>query len=231
MSNLIIKILKKSEINLIKDLQCVVTNTLESQELFAPSPDELIASSVDYPNGIAGVFYEGKLIAYSLFYIPGKSPDNLGRDIGIPENELDRVVHFEESCVHPDYRGKKLLSVLMSFLTQRAIKQHNIKHICATVSPYNYPSLKAVFQSSGMLARKLVTKYGGMKRYILHRNLELFPIPENKGIRVLNKDLDLQQKLFSQGYIAYNAMKKDKSFNEKTFYILFDRFQWVTSQV
>jgi len=231
MTNLTIRILKKPELNLVKNLQQIVTANLENQELLAPSPDDLITSSINYPNSIAGIFCEGRLIAYSLFYIPGKSPDNLGHDIGIPENELDRVVHFEESCVHPDYRGKKLLSVLMSFLTQIAIKQHNIKHICATVSPYNYPSLKAVFQSSGMLARKLVTKYGGRKRYIFHRNLELFPVPENKKVKVLSKDLDLQQKLFNQGYVAYNVVKGDKNSTEKIFHILFDKFQWVTSQV
>ncbi len=219
-----IRMLNKNEIKSVRKLQADVIEDQKSSELFVPSPDDLLVASLEPPSGIAGIFHQDKLVAYSLFFLPPHDwNDNLGRDVGVSDNELTQVVHLEETVVHPEYRGRNLLHVILSFLTYRAITQ-NISHICATVSPFNYASLKSVFRATGMLGKKLRRKYGGFLRYIFHRDLRVFQTFANNSTQyVPANNIKHQKRLLEQGYFAFDVRKKIDEDKKEEIFIVFGK--------
>jgi hypothetical protein len=81
-------------------------------------------------------------------------------------------------------------------------------HICATVSPYNYPSLNSFFKSGNVSIVALKQKYNGKLRYIVYRNLKKdLSIKPNTNIKQINTAITEQQDKIKRGYIGYKPKK------------------------
>jgi ribosomal protein S18 acetylase RimI-like enzyme len=192
--------------------ESALQDILNLQELIArglPSPEIFRLHDADYFKGlfksersVIGVIAEGSLIAYSLIYIPGKEGENLGRDVGLPEEELERLAHLQAAVVHPAYRGNGLQK-RMSAAHLRVIEGMGLEHVLCTVSPKNPFSLRNVF-SNGFVIRGLKPKFEGAWRYILYKNLLHATGFHCETVSIKGPDIEGQVDLLNRGYLGFD---------------------------
>jgi hypothetical protein len=119
-----------------------------------------------------GAYVADELIAFRALLVPPLDEEHLGRDLGLAEIELPKVIYQEISNVLPAYRGNGLQKTLSTLIMQELGRQkHPYRYICCTVAPFNIPSLKDKF-AQGMQIGALKEKYGGRQRYIFVKDLE-----------------------------------------------------------
>jgi len=213
------KFLNESHIEEILQLQDIVAHSLNDKELFVSDSRDFIMEQVLKPGrGKAiGIFVKNQLIAYRTVAFPGKTEWNLGRDLGIAEEELDKVAHLEATAVHPEYRGNRLQAKMLKH-TIILVEALGFHYILSTVSPYNYPSLKSVIGSELSIYSLNLREgiYGGKLRYLLFRDLkDMKKKRQPKSIvKVKNKNISLQMKLLEAGYIGDTIERHGNSMEE-----------------
>ena len=118
-------------------------------------------------NGLMiGAFVEERLIAFRALLVPAIDEEHLGRDIGLADEDLGKVIYQEVSNVLAEYRGNKLQRTLAILIMQELTKlESQFQYVCCTVAPINIPSLKDKFVQ-GMEVASLKEKYGGVLRYV-----------------------------------------------------------------
>ena len=143
-------------------------------EVYEELPDKDIYSCDDLENvkhylndagfGVVGINKDGRIISSLICQYPGTNDDNLGLDVGLSEEELLRVVHFESAVVHRDYRGQGLEGRMIAFAEERIDKErYNI--FFGTVSPDN-PASCHTAEKNGFEYLITKEKYGGLIRRI-----------------------------------------------------------------
>lgn len=164
-NDIVIKIATKEQANEIHKVMETVYDCLEDKTLF-------VCDDLDYVNnhieneGFAVIAQnkDSQIVGSFIFRYPKESEDNLGRDIGLNESELNKVVHMESVAVLPKYRGKGLQLAMLRF-AEELIDKTKYKYFIATVSPDNKWSYNS-FEKNGY---KLITtkeKYDGLMRRI-----------------------------------------------------------------
>jgi len=89
--------------------------------------------------------------------------------------DLEKAANIQFTFVHPDYRGNAFQMKLIKHLLH-IIKDLGYCHALCTVSPKNYHSLRNMFQN-GLLIKEIKTKYNGLLRYILFKNINISSHP------------------------------------------------------
>ncbi len=194
--------LDESALQGILNLQELIARYLPSPEIFRLHDADYFSTLFKSERSVIGVIADGNLIAYSLIFVPGKEGENLGRDVGLPEEELERVAHLQASVVHPAYRGNGLQK-RMGAAHLRVIKEMGFEHVLCTVSPKNPFSLRNIF-SNGFVIRGLKPKFEGAWRYIMYRNL-LHAIGFHcETVSTRGSDIEGQVDLLSRGYMGFD---------------------------
>lgn len=211
------RLIDERELEEVVKLQQVVYDKLPNKQvLYIDTYDEMLAD-MKLGAKIIGVFNEeDKVIAYRYVGFPGLDDKNLGNDIHLPKNELDRVVHLETTVVHPDYRGNGLQSLTLEQMIP-VVKELGYKHLLCTVSPQNYFSLFNIMKN-GLKIKALKKKYEdiekgkeGLWRFILHRNLEPVSLLNPRELlKTSIADLEKQKRLISEGFIGYWLFTESK---------------------
>lgn len=167
-----------------------------------------------------GVVAEGKLIAYNMIIFPKDDSENLGYDLNIPKDELDKVVHFDNTFVSKQYRGNKLIVAMQDVLLDY-IKKEPFLHLCITIAPNNYPSLKSVLNQRLGFIKGIKYKYNNKLRYVIYNNLRDEIILNNSTtLKIMNTDIDKQKELLDNGYYGYQV-EKIANDNIEEFLVLF----------
>jgi len=211
-------VLDKENIDEIMVLQNEVVSQLKNPDTFAMDSREFILNEVlDKNKGRAiGVYANNRLIAFRTVSFPGKSPSNMGAELGLPEDELDHVVHLEATVVHPEYRGNRLQAKMIKH-TFNIVYKLGYYHILCTVSPFNYPSLKNVMDA-GLVIKALGRRegpYEGKWRFLLHRDLRFTGTKEYRSsIEVENEKLHKQQEILSKGYEGF-LLSRNRYMNDE----------------
>ena len=109
---------------------------------------------------VAGVF---------IVVLPGMKEENLGRDIGLAQEELKKVAHMESVAILPSYRGNGLQYSMMQ-RGEADLKKMGYKYLMCTVHPDNYYSRNNVIRQ-GYEVVLTKEKYGGYIRDILLKKL------------------------------------------------------------
>ncbi len=165
-----IKVAVDEDAREIYDIMKEVYNKLKNKEIYVCDDLNYVKNQISN-NGFAVVAKnkDGKIIGSFIFRFPGNSKDNLGRDIGLEESEMCKVVHMESTVVLPEYRGNGLQLKMLKY-AENLIDKHNYKYFMATVSPDNPASYKS-FEKNGykLIIEKI--KYNGLKRRIYLKNL------------------------------------------------------------
>lgn len=196
------RFLDESALQDILNLQELIALGLPSPEIFRLHDEDYFRSLFKSERSVIGVIVDGSLIAYSLIYIPGKEGENLGRDVGLPEKELERVAHLQAAVVHPACRGNGLQK-RMGAAHLGVIEEMGFEHVLCTVSPKNPFSLRNVF-FNGFVIRGLKPKFEGAWRYIMYKNL-LHPASFHcETVSIRGSDIEGQVDLLSRGYLGFD---------------------------
>lgn len=207
----IITYLDEKHLPLVMRLQEVIVQKLSRPDLLQSFSYEFMKRHMGPQGVVLGVFVEKKLVAFRNLYFPDSwdAEWNLGKDLGLPEEELGKVANLQMVCVHPNFRGNSL-ALKMNRVSLGLLREKGTHHhICATVSPYNIWNIP-VLLASGFRIAKLKNKYGGKVRYIVHQDLrKTLPLDDNSTVPVRLDDLDAQQRWFGSGYygVALNKRK------------------------
>lgn len=203
------RILKSTDLQRIMELQTEVAKYLAMNDLYVSISKEEVFDMLNNKGIVLGVFVKQKLVAFYAALFPGKSTDNLGRDFGFPIQKLDEVMHLEAVNVHPDYRGNGLQKRMGNQLIEVVRKMNRYRYVCATVSPYNIPSIRSTLGSRLIIAN-LKKKYNDLWRYIFYQDLKQQTIiDEDTLITVGTNDLKKQMELFEKQYYGVDQKTID----------------------
>lgn len=151
---------------------------------------------------LVGAFVEEELIGFRALLIPEIDEEHLGWDIGLPPEELQKVIYQEISVVLPEYRGNRLQQKLAEVIMKELPNlEEEFRYVCCTVAPMNIPSLKDKFMQAMHIAA-LKEKYVGLKRYVLVKDLENSGVHYTNHVTVKLDDLEKQQQLLNEGYVG-----------------------------
>jgi ribosomal protein S18 acetylase RimI-like enzyme len=204
------KFLDESALQDILNLQELIARDLPSPEIFRLHDEDYFSRLFRLERSVIGVIVDGSLIAYSLIYIPGKGGENLGRDVGLPEEELERVAHLQAAVVHPAYRGNGLQKK-MGAAHLKVIEEMGFEHVLCTVSPKNPFSLRNVF-SNGFVIRGLKPKFEGAWRYIMYKNFLHAISFRCETVSIRGSDIECQVDLLSRGYLGFDIRLLSENF-------------------
>lgn len=203
--------LEEKHLPLLMHLQEVIVQNLSR-------PDLLQAFSYDFmkrhlgPQGVVlGVFVEKQLVAFRNIYFPDSwdAEWNLGKDLGLPEEELVNVANLQMVCVHPRFRGNSL-ALKMNRVSLGLLRESRTHyHVCATVSPYNIWNIP-VLLNGGFRIVRLKNKYGGKIRYIVHQDLRTsLRFNDRSAVSARLDDLDAQKKWLDNGFYGVALHKRN----------------------
>ncbi len=151
----------------IRSLIQSVRETIEQKDWFAFENDDFVSGILSSENSLVCKATEaetGELAGVFIADIPGTGPENLGRDIGLPEEELQYVAHMDVAAVLPQYRGNRIQHKLMQ-LAEAELVRRGYRYLMCTVHPDNAHSNSNV-QEQGYRIVKTMPKYGGLPRNI-----------------------------------------------------------------
>ena len=172
----VMRFVRPNELDDLYRLHRLVVSQVDHPHAFRPDSRSFMEMQIERRGRTVAVFCDDAIVAYAALSFPDSDPDNLGRDLPLPEAELGHVADYDGSAVHPDYRGNHLQQ-LMTHMRHRYALLHDRYHILGTVSPFNPVSLRN-FLDLGCRVRNVKQKYGDMVRLIIHRDLrEAAPPP------------------------------------------------------
>ena len=155
----------------ISSLMDEVYNRLEDKSIYVCDSIDHVRSCLSEKGfGVVATNSQGKIIGSFIMLYPGKSEDNLGRDIGLPEEKLCSVVHMESAVVLPEYRGNGIQKKML-FYAEELIDKSNYRYFMSTVSPDNPASFRSL-EKSGYKHILTKEKYGGLTRRIYLKEAE-----------------------------------------------------------
>lgn len=142
---------------------------LTNPDLLRRNARETLAACLQDPHFTLGAFYGGRLVAFAMLYDGGNTDENIGRDIGIAEDELSTVMNMKLVIVSPDFWGNGLQVRLM--LALESVAAARGKHLlCGTADPANVYSCRN-FLKAGYAFHSRKQKYGGLVRDIYCKNI------------------------------------------------------------
>lgn len=165
-----LKNLDVSYIDKIMELQNVILEGLNDKRLYAATEREEFIEYINTFGKIVGyVTVEDKLIAMGVYAKKGYNKGNYGYDIDLDGDEVLKVGQIESTVVREEYRGNRLQKIICEILENIAKEEGN-SLVCATASPYNEFSVNT-FKKLGYEIKKDKIKYGGLRRYVLVKEL------------------------------------------------------------
>lgn len=155
----------------IMELQEMVVDGLEDKQLYVASNEEEFRDFIEGKGEVVGcvTLHGDELIAMGVYGNLKYEKSNYGYDLDFSGEELLKVGQIETTIVREDFRGNRLQKRLCEILEQVG-KENNTPIITATASPYNKFSVNT-FISLGYEIVKDKIKYGGLRRYVLMKDL------------------------------------------------------------
>lgn len=164
------KELDLSYIDKIIELQEIIMQDLEDKQLYAPTEREEFIEYFQKGAKIIGYLNEEEeLIAMAVYIKKGYDKGNYGYDLDLEGENLLKVGQVESTVVRSDYRGNGLQRILCEKIEDIA-KNEKVKLLTSTASPYNKYSVNT-FEKLGYKIKKEKMKYGGLRRYVLAKEL------------------------------------------------------------
>lgn len=164
------KILDVNYIDKIMIFQDEITEGLEDKQLYAPSNKDEFLKCIEGKGKVIGVLDNNEdIIAIGVYIKKGYDKENYGYDLNLKEEDLFKVSQIESTLVKDNFRGNKLQKIICEKLESIA-REENMKFITATASPYNKYSVNN-FINLGYEIKKDKLKYGGLRRYVLAKEL------------------------------------------------------------
>lgn len=154
----------------VMDLQKRILDGMEEKEWFAETSRTENEKFFQKPNLLLGIYAEERLIAYGSIGFLEKDRENLGWDLGWPEEKVANCANLDTIVVDPDFRGRGLQRLLISLCTEQARTIKPGGTILTTICPDNRYSMRNA-EKEGFEILLRTRKYGGKDRYILGKAL------------------------------------------------------------
>lgn len=154
----------------VADLYREVLSGLERKEFLALDPDYI-------PN-TGGILYlcrkkdDHSLAGVFSLAFPGLGEENLGRDIGLADDELSFVAHMDIAAVRACFRGCGIQKMLMQ-MAEKDASALGYRYLMCTIHPDNAASMKSAL-SLGYKVILTKEMYGGLVRNILLKDLTAY---------------------------------------------------------
>lgn len=208
-----VQTLTKEHLSAILNVQAEVVYHLKEKNSLQPLTVEEFQFILEGNGLMIGAFVMGELIAFRALLVPLIDDEHLGKDIGLPEEELQKVIYQEISNVLPAYRGNQLQKILaVLIMNELAKSDQDYRYVCCTVAPFNIPSLKDKF-SQGMKIAVLKEKYGGSLRYIFVKDIsDAEEFYEDETIAIRMDNFDAQQARLAEGWQGVRMEERDGEF-------------------
>lgn len=162
--------LKLSDIDKIMELQEAIINGLENKEIYAETEKDEFEEYLNGKGKVIGyVTSNHELIAMGVYVSKGYDKSNYAYDLDLCGEDILKVGQIEATIVKDEYRGNKLQKLMCEEL-EKIAKENNNELLCTTASPYNKFSVNT-FINLGYEIKKDKLKYGGLRRYVLVKNL------------------------------------------------------------
>ncbi|GAA0084362.1 hypothetical protein UT300007_08010 [Clostridium sp. CTA-7] len=164
------KVLDLSYIEEIMKLQDIIMEDLEDKQLYAPTDKEEFIEYFEKGAKVIGYLDEkDDLIAMAVYIKKGYEKGNYGYDLDLEGERLLDVGQVESTVVRSDYRGNGLQKILCGKVEDIA-RNEKVKLLTSTASPYNKYSVNT-FKNLGYEIKRDKIKYGGLRRYVLVKEL------------------------------------------------------------
>ena len=168
-----IRVAASDDVEAICAMMTAAEKSVEQPELFYADDREFIEQHIT-AQGFTLLWEEdGSPVAFLMVRLPGNAPDNLGIDLALPSDCLDRVAHMETAVVSPAFQGRGIQRLLMAEAELR-LTSRGYLYCFGTVHPNNAASL-ATFQSLDYSIVLTKEKYGGKLRHIMRKDLVFKP--------------------------------------------------------
>ena len=139
----------------------------------AAHPDWFVADGKDYVRshiddaGFTILALSGQNEAVGFFSVdfPGTGQENLGRLLGMADDDLSRVAHMDTAVVQKKARGRHLQRRMLN-AAEEALRELPYRYYMATVHPDNRFSLDNML-AAGYRIKATSLCYGGLPRHIL----------------------------------------------------------------
>lgn len=166
-----LRVLDIKDLDHIMELQDIILEGLENKELYAPTERDEFINYLNKGAKIIGYTDENEeLIAMAVYIKKGYEEGNYGYDLGISGKNLLKIGQVESTVVRSDYRGNGLQKRLCEKIEEIA-KDDEVKILTSTASPYNKYSVNT-FTNLGYEIKKEKFKYGGLRRYVMAKNID-----------------------------------------------------------
>lgn len=208
------KLLNETHLEEMLKLKEVVVEQLAEWDMLLPLTAGMLRADLGEKGLTLGAFAGERLIGFRSVHFPGNDEDNLGRDIGLSEDQLMKVMQLEVALVHPDFRGNSLQKRMTARLL-KTVRDRNLgyRYCCSWVSPKNCPSLADKFAQNLLIARVLL-KCESYWRCIFFQDLmEPLHLSFQDAIPVFNRDLERLVALSNQGYWGFGLVRKGNECN------------------
>ncbi len=180
MSDFIVSVCSASDIDAITAVMESISHEISDNDLFCADNRDFIFRHIVSEGFVLKAVVDGHVAAFLIVRYPHAADDNLGRDDGLPENDLDSVFHIESVAVLPEYRGNGLQRKLVKIGERRAFAD-GYREGYATVSPKNKYSLDNML-ALGYSVVCEAAKYGSV-RLILHKRMSSPTTPSRQALR------------------------------------------------
>jgi len=204
-----IKILSAIELSDLLNLQNEALKHLSDSSSLQPLSEEEFMNIFDDKGIVLGVFKQQELIAFRALLKPVIDEEHLGLDIGLEKEELEQVMYQEVSVVHPNYRGHGLQKTMGNYIMNE-VDTEKYRYVCATVAPFNIPSMKDKFDQ-GLQIVALKLKYGGLLRYVFMKDLHNKSLNNRtEKIIISMNDIDTQQHHLQTGWSGVDIVNENE---------------------
>lgn len=119
--------------------------------------------------GIVACDADNHIIGNLLVKYPRLTEENLGHDVLLPTEELNKVLHMDSATVLPEHRGHGLEAKMISY-AETLVDTSKYCYSFATVAPENLASLKSL-ERNGYEVMVTKEKYGRFLRNVMMKKL------------------------------------------------------------
>ena len=158
------------EAEAVADLIQNVWDQMEQKEWYVADNAEYTSRMLSTGKGVVYKALEtSTMAAVFMVTFPGTGEENLGREIGLAEEELPKVAHMESMAILPEFRGNRLQYRMMQ-AAEEELRASGYRYLMCTVHPENrYSRDNVLRQGYHVVATK--EKYGGYLRDILLKEI------------------------------------------------------------
>ncbi|WP_339229923.1 hypothetical protein NSQ77_07260 [Oceanobacillus sp. FSL K6-2867] len=207
--NFYARYLRVGDLPIIMELQKKVVKTLPHSDVLEPLTTDEFTNILEDKQMMIGVFVENNLIAFRAMLAPENDDEGLGADVGLRQEDFQRIMYSEISNVDPAFRGNGL-QTYMGKLLLRNVDQNHYRYLLSTVAPFNFPSLKDKF-ALGMKIAVLKEKYNGKLRYVFMKDLASKETEHQSEeyVEVTMDNIAKQQEVLKSGYYGVSIREAE----------------------